>query len=233
MSKNTLGLERSLDQLHSLFTSFSSKAPTSLMLSLFNKVMLEIADIGMTTKSSITIYVTTPFTNPPSLPAGGPTYCRACPIFWWQPGHVAAGQSVTLLIGGPGSNNLVSKDSLRFSRLSYKLASDPAIPCFPSRLTSLATGMESMWNSKSTQSLPASAKRTRFAWVSIRSFMLNLRPMFCLAIEVSKNNVQICSAGYGDVDVHPPAVVWMNYHQFLPPLFEQDLGLQWQVPMSP
>ncbi|GER44564.1 S-locus lectin protein kinase family protein [Striga asiatica] len=69
------------------FTTFSFKAPTSLILNLLSRVILEIVDIGDTAKSSITIYVTTPFTNPPSAPddtlctTGGPTYCNSLNVF--------------------------------------------------------------------------------------------------------------------------------------------------------
>ena len=45
---------------------FSSRAPTSLTLNLLSKAILEIVDIGSTIRSSMTIYVTTPFTKPPS-----------------------------------------------------------------------------------------------------------------------------------------------------------------------
>ena len=76
-------------------TPFSSRFPTSLTLKLLSRVILEIVDKGFTTRLSITMYVTTPFTYPPSLEdpglfeLGGSTKFSSRLMKFWQEGQIA------------------------------------------------------------------------------------------------------------------------------------------------
>ena len=48
-------------------TTFSSRVPISLTLNLSRRLIIAVLDNGSTTRSSITMYVTTPSTYPPSV----------------------------------------------------------------------------------------------------------------------------------------------------------------------
>lgn len=83
-------------------TTFSSKAPTFVTLHLLSIAIPEMVDMGVTTKSSITIYVTTPLTQPPwldkpSLATCGATNGTSVDIVSLQEGQMARGSSAMYL----------------------------------------------------------------------------------------------------------------------------------------
>jgi hypothetical protein len=62
----------------------------------------------------------------------------------------------------------------RFSMLSYKLCKQPDMFCFCKSLVTVPTGRVKILKRKSTYFLSASAKSTRWLFVSIKSFKLTL-----------------------------------------------------------